>query len=218
VSIFELGAFGASVLLWSGYHAYLRLQLRRDPFYTVQAVNRSARAAWAEHVMERDGGGLLAVQTLRNTTMAATFFSSTAVLLMIGTLSLTARIDTLSDIFHRLTFGGSVDPQLWTIKILLLLTNFFAAFFAFAMSVRLLSHVGYQISLPREVQTGVHSPAHVTASLNRAGRFYTLGMRAYYAAVPLVFWLFGPHFMLAATAITIVVLHYVDRAPQPSSD
>jgi uncharacterized membrane protein len=39
-------------------------------------------------------------------------------------------------------------------------------------------------------------------------------MRAYYYSVPLVFWLFGPLFMLAATLVLIAVLYHVDRAPQ----
>lgn len=30
-------------------------------------------------------------------------------------------------------------------------------------------------------------------------------MRAYYCAVPLVFWLFGPHFMILATLVTVAI-------------
>jgi uncharacterized membrane protein len=39
-------------------------------------------------------------------------------------------------------------------------------------------------------------------------------MRAYYFLVPLVFWLFGPHFMLLATVSLIFVLYRIDRAPK----
>lgn len=38
-------------------------------------------------------------------------------------------------------------------------------------------------------------------------------MRAYYCAVPLVFWLFGPHFMILATLVTVAILFYLDRTP-----
>jgi uncharacterized membrane protein len=54
----------------------------------------------------------------------------------------------------------------------------------------------------------------VAITLNRAGRFYSIGMRAFYYTVPLVFWLFGPHFMLVATAVLIAVLYRLDRAPK----
>jgi uncharacterized membrane protein len=37
-------------------------------------------------------------------------------------------------------------------------------------------------------------------------------MRAYYYAVPLVFWLFGPHFMLVSTIVLIVFLFRLDHA------
>jgi uncharacterized membrane protein len=43
-------------------------------------------------------------------------------------------------------------------------------------------------------------------------------MRAYYFSVPLVFWLFGPHFMLAATVVLLAVLYHVDRTPKESGD
>jgi hypothetical protein len=31
--------------------------------------------------------------------------------------------------------------------------------------------------------------------------------------VPLVFWLFGPHLMAAASIVLVVVLYHVDRIP-----
>ena len=48
--------------------------------------------------------------------------------------------------------------------------------------------------------------------LNRAGRFYSIGMRAYYFAVPLVFWLFGPVFLVIASVGLVVALHRLDRS------
>ena len=58
------------------------------------------------------------------------------------------------------------------------------------------------------------TPAHVATHLNRAGHFYSMGMRAYYFLVPLVFWLFGPHFMLVSTIVLLMVLYRIDRAPK----
>ena len=39
-------------------------------------------------------------------------------------------------------------------------------------------------------------------------------MRAYYFSVPLVFWLFGPVFMLLATFVLIAVMYHIDRSPR----
>lgn len=78
-------SFGLSVLLLLGYHVALGIRERRDPSWTVQAINCPAPSEWVAHVM-REGKDILAVQTLRNSTMAATFLASTAVLM--ATLSL----------------------------------------------------------------------------------------------------------------------------------
>ncbi|MFB6357531.1 MAG: DUF599 family protein [Thiohalorhabdaceae bacterium] len=47
--------------------------------------------------------------------------------------------------------------------------------------------------------------------LNRGAWHYTLGMRAYYLAVPLALWLFGPELLLAAAVGTTLMLWRLDR-------
>jgi len=203
-----------SVLLLVLYHLFLARKVRRNPAYTVQAVNTMARTAWVESVM-REGKDILAVQTLRNSTMAATFLASTSVLLIIGVLSLSGQGDKLETAWHSLNVLGAKHTELWMLKLLLLLLDLFFAFFSFSMSIRVFNHVGYMINVPLSpLRHKAISPQHVAIHLNRAGRFYSLGMRAYYFAVPLVFWLFGPHFMLLATLGLIFVLHHLDRAPK----
>jgi len=54
----------------------------------------------------------------------------------------------------------------------------------------------------------------VGAELNRAAIYYRLGMRAYYFTVPLLLWLFGPVWLLGATALVIFFLYHLDRAPR----
>lgn len=195
----------------AAYQVYLYLRVRRDPGYTVQALMRLARTAWVEDVMADRKEGTLAVQTLRNSTMAASFMGSTAVLLIIGTLTLSGQGDKLDATWHSLNAFGATDPRLWAIKLMFLVVSFLIAFFSFTMSIRFYNHVGYLINVPAERRYKKITPLRVAAHLNKAGRFYSLGMRAYYFAVPLVFWLFGPHFMLLSTVGLIIVLYFVDR-------
>ena len=211
----DLLAFTASVLLLLLYHAVLRYKLHRNPFYTVQAVNAMARTAWVSSVMEGGGGqAVLAVQTLRNSTMAATFLASTAVLLLIGVMTLTGRGAELAGTWHALNVFGSRHPEVWLLKLLVLLLDLFVVFFSFTLSVRVYNHVGYLINVPLHLNIVALNPAHVAVHLNRAGRYYSIGMRAFYFSVPLVFWLFGPHFLVGATLALITVLRIVDRAPR----
>jgi len=204
-------AFAASVALLAGYHLFLAWRVRHDPAYSVQSVHAIVRAAWVESVMQ-DGRDVLAVQTLRNSTMAATFLASTAVLLVIGVLSLSGQGDKLQNTWHTLNLFGATDPALWLVKLLCLIVDLSVAFFSFALAVRKFNHVGFLINVPKDFDHPLVTPRYVAAYLNSAGRHYTVGMRAYYFLLPLVFWLFGPHLMIGAAAALVFILYHLDRA------
>lgn len=211
---YDLASLAISFALLIAYHLFISYKTRHNPAYTVQAVNTIARTAWVENIMQGKGLEILAVQTLRNSTMAATFLASTAVLLIIGVLTLSGQSDKMVGTWHALNIAGSIHADLWLAKLLLILLDLFIAFFSFSMSIRVFNHVGYMINVPLDRNFHMISPAHVAIHLNRAGKFYSIGMRAYYYAVPLIFWLFGPHFMLLATIMLIFVLYHVDRSPK----
>jgi len=209
----ELLGFVLSFGMIAAYHLYLRWHLtRHDPHYTIQAIQADARRHWVESVM-RDKRDILAVQTLRNSTMAATFLASTAVLLIMGTLSLSEHGNDVAHALHALNILGAVDPSLWLLKLLALVVDLFVAFFAFTLSIRKFNHVGYLLNLPAELNHPIITPAYVADYLNRAARYYSTGMRAYYFTVPLLFWLFGPHLMVISSLVLIFVLYRLDRAP-----
>ena len=203
-----------TVLLIVAYHRFLRNKIKKDPAYTVQAINRIARTAWVETIMGDDKNAVLAVQTLRNSTMAATFLASTSVLLIIGVLTLSEQGDKLEAHWHALNMVGAINPMLWMVKLLALLLDLFVAFFGFSMAIRIYNHVGFMINVPVRLNHKMITPAHVATHLNRAGHFYSMGMRAYYYLVPMVFWLFGPHFMLVSTIVLLLALYRIDRAPK----
>ena len=51
----------------------------------------------------------------------------------------------------------------------------------------------------------------VTDLLDRGGRHYSLGMRAYYLTIPLALWLFGPLWLVAGSLLLIAVLYKLDQ-------
>ena len=210
----DLAAFAASVLLLLLYHRFLAYKVKHNPAYTVQSVNVIARTAWVHSIMDEGKKDVLPVQTLRNSTMAATFLASTSVLLIMGAMSLSGQADKLDSSWHALNVLGAKHAALWQIKLLLILIDLFFAFFSYSMSIRIFNHVGYMINVPPTMNKRMISPAHVAWHLNRAGYFFSIGMRSYHFLMPLVFWLFGPHFMLAGSVGLILVLYYVDRAPK----
>jgi len=180
-------------------------RVRRDPSYTIQAVLNRCRTAWVEKVM-KDGAGILAVQTLRNSIMAATFFASTAVALIVGTITLSTQSDKLWSASHALFTGAG---ELWLFKILVLLVDILCAFVFFVQTIRLLAHVGLLVSVPAESAP----PAMVAKIVIQAGRYHTRGMRCYYYAAPMLFWLFGPLFLALSTCGLVVALYFLDKSP-----
>lgn len=213
----DLACFALSAVAMLIYQRYLSWRTQRHPTSSAQDVMLAAREAWVESVM-RERRDILAVQTLRNSTMAASFMASTAVLLIIGVLTLSAQGDKLSGTWHSLNFLGHVSAEMWLFKLLMMLFDLLTSFFAFSMSVRLFHHIGYSINVPLERGLECTQPRHVVAQLNRAGIFYRIGMRAYYFTVPLLFWLFGPLFLVGSTALLIFFLYHLDRAPVSDAD
>ena len=207
----DLVAVVVSLAAICGYQVILRMKLRRNPLYTVHAVNIATRAAWVEAVMRSGKADVLAVQTIRNSVMASSFMASTAILLLIAALSLTASRDHSSSLWHALNVTGGTSDALIAWKLVLLVLDFFVAFFCFSMAVRYYNHVGYMISIPPK--TG-YDTAVATAYLNRGGSFYLLGIRSFFYSVPLVFWIFGPLFMVTATFALVAALFPLDRAPR----
>lgn len=205
-------------LLMLAYYLFLVIRTRRDPEFSVHAVNHKARRLWVLDVMRHRGKDVMAVQTLRNLEMAATFKGSSAILLILGTLTLSGQADSLAKTWHVFSPGASPAAGLWTVKILCLLTVLIVAFFAFAMTIRLLNHVVFMVNLPPEDAFGSLSPEKIAQRLNRAGRFYAIGMRAFFIAVPLAFWLFGPWFLLGATVGVIAILYQLDHNPLTGQD
>ncbi|MGD8938505.1 MAG: DUF599 domain-containing protein [Gammaproteobacteria bacterium] len=211
--IIDIGTYALSLGLIGGYHVYLKARLRRDPSYTIQSVNSDARAAWVENIMAEKNNAILAVQTLRNSTMAATFLASTAILLMMGTLNLVQNSSGQNNLLHSLQSGIAAGDDLEQIKLLILLATFFWAFFSFSLALRLYNHVGYLINAGNEKSHFHPTPHYISRLLNRSGNYYSQGMRAYYISVPLVFALFNPYYIVIASVALIMALYHIDRAP-----
>lgn len=206
-------AMATSVSLVAAYYLHFRLRARRNPACSIHAVNAHARRLWVRQVMSQPGKDVMAVQTLRNFIMVGILMASTASLLVMGTLTLSGQADNITRSWHALGFAGSASPGLWIVKVMFLLADFIVAFFAYAMAIRLANHVLFMLNVPQADQEAHASlsPDSVANRLIQAGNMMALGMRAFLFAIPLVFWLFGPLFLLLAAVGLIATLAHVDR-------
>lgn len=204
-------AFLVSAALVGAYYLWLLAKTRRDPTYTIHGVNELARASWVRNVMANPSKDVMAVQTLRNFIMGASLMASNAAILILGTLTLSGQAEGIARSWHVFNAMGSSSAELWIVKVLCLLVDFIVAFFAFAMAVRLANHVVFMINVPGEGAHAALAPETVARRLNRAGNHFAIGMRAFFFAVPLVFWLFGPAFLVLATLGLVFTLYRLDR-------
>jgi uncharacterized membrane protein len=214
-ALLDLSAGVASLVALLGYQLFLGHKLRGNPRYSLAAANSLARAAWVEYIMKSEDY-ILAVQTLRNSTMTASFMASTAVLLIIGLLNLAAQSsaagDAMGGMWRAFSLFQHGTRELWLAKLIALVIVLLVVFFCFTMCIRLYNHVGYLVAVPRGAPNAM-SAAGIARILNQGGAYFSRGMRSYYFSVPVLFWLFGPYFVVLSTAALIPVLWHIDRAP-----
>lgn len=210
----DLVSFAVSSAIVAAYYLWMYLKVRHNPTYSIHGVNALARRLWVENIMRNQSKDVMAVQTLRNFVMGASLMASTAALLIIGTLTLSGQANNIAQSWGLLSLVGSHASEMWIMKVMLLLAVFIFAFFSFAMSVRLANHVVFMVNVPNDQHYQALSPKAVARRLQRAGNMFALGMRAFFFAIPLVFWLFGPNFLLISTVGLVMALYHLDRGDQ----
>jgi len=221
----DAACFAASAAAIAAHHLSLSMRRRRGGT-TLRSDLVEARGEWARSIMRR-GEGLLAVQTLRNSIMAATFMASTAVLLIVGLLSSSSHGDAAGP---WSALDPSADPasRLWLVKTAAILLDLTVSFLSFAMAIRSYNHAGYLIAAaascyggaPRdgEAEGGQGEDAPIVQAesaihqIELAGTAYWIGMRSYFVLIPLAAWLFGPSAMLAAAVLLVPVMRRLDAS------
>jgi uncharacterized membrane protein len=157
-----------------------------------------------------DKRDILAVQTLRNWVMASSFLASTAILIGLGLLSFVFKPEHLTEIPFDFEVIISRLKTISLIKMVLLIINFFIAFYSFCLAIRYYNHVNFMINVPNRSNPMVE-PGKVAQVLNLGMHHYTIGMRTYYFAIILTLWLFGPMWMILGTLILLPILYKLDR-------
>ena len=191
------------------YHLGLLAVERRLPEATIYARNARTRAAWVREMIKNQRD-ILAVQTLRNWTMAASFLASTAILIALALLNIVLSPGHPTEASMQMFgFLGKRIESLHQIKLLILSVDFFFTFFNFTMAIRYYNHLGFMINAPSDSDSS--APASVVETIQYGAAHYTLGMRGYYLSVPLALWLFGPGWLLVGALIIIATLWHVDR-------
>ncbi len=210
----DITAFSISGLLMLIYYLSLKRRTHRLPNSCVQSVNAMIRERWVKMIMTGSNMEILAIQTLRNSVMAASFMATTATLLIVGVLNLSEKIGQWAENLQPLFSFCQTSNDLWQLKLGILLLSFAVAFYYFAMAIRFFNHVGYMINLPFDAATDNGLYQQTCAYLNKAGSYYTFGIRTFFFGLPIISWFFGAYFLLFSTVCLIAGLSLLDRVPK----
>jgi uncharacterized membrane protein len=153
---------------------------------------------------------MLAVQTLSNSKMASSFLASTSILIGLGLLSFLLKPEHVTEVPLEVMTILTRIKTIFLAKILFLIIHFFFAFFSFTLSIRYLNQVNFMINVPAECEPAL-APPFISHILDLGMMHYTLGMRAYYLAVVVVLWLFGPQWMFLGSLLLVFFLYKLDH-------
>jgi hypothetical protein len=209
----SLGACAGVLVMYN----VLALALRRASGLTLMLA--SGRQWTHKHVSGRSATDVtLAVQTLRNTVLVATF---------VGTLSFTVAGATLG----AAAAADGAAPRARAVLQAALLTG---SFLNFALVIRCAAHAGYLIgSLTAQPQAAAAAeqsraaeegegaeradapadPLHeVTTLLHMQAVHFSLGFRFFYTSIPFAFAVVGTEALIIATCAIVAFLVYIDHA------
>ncbi len=197
----------ATVVLLLGYEAVVAAAQRRRPDRMARSAHAALREEWFTAVSLHKGSEILAVQTLRNSLMSATMTASTAVLGLMGTVTLAA--PSLHAGFGEAASLPSVTPRL--VLELLLLTLLFASLICSAMAVRYYNHAGFISGMPVESDARQRWAQASLAYVRRAGILYSWGLRHLILVAPILASLLHPFAGPVAAVLVVSVLSGFDR-------
>lgn len=193
-------AFFVFVGFTVGYHVFYQYMVLRKPSLIFKGKINIVRRAWVAKIFE-ENTAIVAVQTLRNITMAASFLTTASVVLIGGLISLLLSLPETQHFFLSREHPHITDPVL-ALKLINLIVLFLASLFYFSLCVRLLNHIAMLLGAPAQAIRDAMGEDAVTFVYNlyaKAGRHYSFGMRSVYFLIPAVLWFIGPSLCILST-------------------
>lgn len=189
-SPWDVAGFILFLIVFPLYHGIYPLIAAARPNQTARGRIDALRRSWIERLLA--GNAMVAgAQQTRNLTMVNSILVSSALILMGVTANLLFQLPTTAEALpHPSRWDANPDAVRMKLYLLILI---FASAFSFCMAA--LRHLGQFVlvigSDPKIVEKFYgDAPQYFTDLINRASHRYTLGIRSFHAAFPIVGWLF----------------------------
>lgn len=200
-------ALGWFLACWAGYAFFAERKSRRTASLVV--AMRHYRHEWFRRVLQHENR-ISDVAALNSLLTGATFFASTATLILGGLVTILGTTDRVVDIVAELPFARPESEVFSRIKIIVMIVVFVYTFFKFTWSIRqyhfctILVGAAPHTNEPNEYEDYVEMMTQVAS---RAAEDFNRGLRAFYFALAGIAWFFHPWLSVASSALVLYILH-----------
>lgn len=194
------------------YHVYYYYKVARLPKYIFKGKINIIRRTWVENML-KPGNTIVAVQSLRNIHMAASFLASSSIVFIGSILYMIFNIEQTAGIITGKEGTISIPHYLIFFKLIALMVMFLLSLLNFSLCIRLLNYLVILIGASPEVveQTmGMSAVDYITRMFSRAGIHYTFGIRGFYYTVPLIVWFWGTWLFIVFTLLVLLLTLKLD--------
>lgn len=195
-----------------------RIETTRFKVQSVSAIMADYRRNWMRQMLTRESR-IFDAQIIATLRQGTSFFASTSMIALGGTLALIGNADNLVNVAEELT-QITYPHIVWEMKLLVVVFFLTNAFLKFVWSNRLF---GYCSVLMAAVPNDPADPrasdmASKAAEVNiTATRSFNRGLRAVYFALAAIAWLGGPLLLIAGAILTLIVIWRREFASQSRS-
>lgn len=173
----------------------------------VSAIMAQHRREWMQQMLHRQNR-IFDAQTIGTLRQGTSFFASTCVIAIGGTLALIGNAERLAGVANDFVLDAA-PVIVWEVKLVFLTFFLAAAFLNFVWSHRLFGYCSVLIAATPNDSMAEHGPktAGKAAEINiTAARSYNRGLRSMYFGLATTAWLAGPFALFAAGLITFIVI------------
>jgi len=191
------------LLCWFGYNYGVPFLERRRPSLSV--IMSMQRRRWVANAVTRETP--LDAILAGNLMGSVSFLASTSVLLVLAVFTAFGNLTALMGTLDTIGIRASYSPQDVQIHLFATLAIFVLSFFSFTLALRQFNHFCILLGAIEHSQHTTRDEIDAIAQLNSlAAKNFNNGIRAYYFAVPMVFWFASEWLAIVASAITVAFL------------
>ena len=197
--------------MWLGYTLFSYRKGQSTP--CLANVLALYRRDWMYGLLGRDNR-ITDASLLSSLRAAVSFFASTSILVMAGLITNIAASEEAVGVLLTIPFITTNTPELWELKILVLLIIFVYTFFEFTWSLRLYNFTCVLMGSAPLMQDISNNKFKQKIFADKTGYIMTLaanhfnyGLRAYYFSLATLSWFIDPIIFMISTLMVVIILY-----------